>query len=158
MKKMVSLFLAFVMVVFSGCAKYNDTETSNVETSNDEHPAEIAVSIGEATEEQLSKDGYVHFCDQDSHNTEWKIVVTVNAEIDSLSFIEIDESDETRIGKVLFEDESPKTGGSYIFHTYINDAALNRGISYKDKNGLVRYFGINFSMDDGSLNLIEFEI
>ena len=164
-RKMLAIFLLAVLVVNVCSCDFTpndkiDKETSDTKDSeslDNDHEAEI-LSISIATEEQLSKDGYTHFYDQYSLNTEWKIVVTINAEIESFSFIEVDDSDKAEIGKVLFEEESPVTGSLYIIHTYINDAGLNRGISYKDKNGHIRYFGIDFSMDDGSLNLIELKI
>lgn len=118
----------------------------------------IAVSVCPATEEQLSNEsGYVHFYDTDSINTEWKILLTVESQVESLSFTEIDESEGTKLGKVLFEERSPSVGTSYVFHTYLNDATLNRGITYVDKSGNVRNFGIAVSMKDGTLYLKEIE-
>ena len=118
----------------------------------------VAVSVCPATEEQLSNENdYIHFYDTDSINTEWKILLTVESQVESLSFTEIDESEGTKLGKVLFEESSPSVGASYVFHTYLNDTTLNRGITYVDQSGNVRNFGIAISMKDGTLYLKEIE-
>lgn len=135
-----------ILLSFVSCAKQVDLDESDT----------VAVSVAAATDEQLSsEDGYVHFYDTDSINTEWKILLTVESQVESLSFIEIDESEVAKVGKVLFEEKAPRVGDSYVFHTYINDATLSRGISYSNESGNVRYFGIAVSMKDGTVYLKE---
>lgn len=69
----------------------------------------------------------------------------------------MDESDALSIVKTLYQAESPKIGDAYIFHIYINDATRNRGVSYKDNNGQIKYFGIECNMNNGSVSLKEVE-
>ncbi len=150
MKKQALLLfsVALILLSFVSCGEQVENSESD----------EIAISISTVTEEQLSNENeYVHFYDKGSVNTEWKILLTVESQVESLSFIEIDESEGTKLGKVLFEERSPRVGASYIFHTYLNDAVLNRGITYVDKSGNVRNFGIAVSMKDGTVYLKEIE-
>ncbi len=118
----------------------------------------ITFSIGLATEEQLSNESdYAHIYDEAAMHTDWKIIVTVNGDADSFCFVELVESEDgaEEVGRILFEADNVKSGSSFIFHTYINDATMNRGISYKDKNGKVKTFGIDMNMDDGTVSLKE---
>ena len=150
MKKLPLILTVTLLILLSFVSCDGQVEKNESDT--------VAVSVCPATEEQLSNENdYIHFYDTDSINTEWKILLTVESQVESLSFTEIDESEGTKLGKVLFEESSPSVGTSYIFHTYLNDATLNRGISYVDQSGNVRNFGIAVSMKDGTLYLMEIE-
>ncbi len=172
MKRFLVLFIMFALLSFSACNNNTndpiDTTTHNESTNdltdatetgkNDRDPLNIAISINRATDAQLSNAvDYTHFFDQDSMDTTWKVVVTVNAQISSLSFVELDESEHLKLGETLYEAKSPQIGSSYIFHTYINDATINRGISYVDQDGQTRHFAININMDNGAMYLSEIE-
>ncbi len=160
-KRFAITFVTVLMFfVFSFClyACDENSKTSVNSNNSDGGNSSIAVSISVATDEQLSSaTDFIHFYDADNINTDWKIVITVNEQINGFKFLELDESDTLRVGKTLYQAESPKIGDAYIFHTYLNDATLNRAVSYKDKNGQIRYFGIQCNMNDGSVCLKEVE-
>ncbi len=152
--------IMLMLVVFSFCLyACNDKAEATVNSnSSDGSNSSIAVSVSVATDKQTSNTtDYVHFYDKGNVNTDWKIVITVNEQIDGLEFLELDNSDALSIGKTLYQSESPKIGEAYIFHTYINDATLNRAVSYKNKNGQIKYFGIECNMNNGSVSLKEIE-
>lgn len=161
MKKCIFVTLFVIeLLSFSACDKNANGEMpSDVGDIPADSPLGMAVSMSIATEEQSSDtEGYIHFYDQDSIDTNWSVIITVNAPIKDFRFVELDESEELRMGKVLYEEETPPIGSSYMFHTYINDVALNRGISYQDQDGSIRYFGIYCDMKDGSVCLKEIEL
>lgn len=85
----------------------------------------------------------------------WKIVVESTKDVTDFRFLELDESEMLRVGNTVFELETLKADTPVLFHTYINDVTLNRGISYRDSNGVVRYFGFKFDANDGSVSLSE---
>ena len=156
MKKLVCLLL-FLILVFSLCLSACSGNLGDLESSSDiSNSDSIAISLGIATSEQLiNSTDYIHFYDSENVSNNYNIVVTVTGQIDDLKFLELDESENLKVVKTLYETESAKIGDSYIFHTYINDATLNRGISYKDKNGRIKYYGIQLSMGSGSIGLKE---
>ena len=150
--------IMLMLIAFSLCLYACDENAKATVNSNssDGGNSSIAVSISVATDKQISNTtDYIHFYDRDNINTDWKIVITVNEQIDGFEFLELDDSDALSIGKTLYQAESPKIGEAYIFHTYINDATLNRAVSYKDKNGQIKYFGIECNMNNGSVSLKE---
>ena len=152
--------IMLMLVAFSLCLYACDENAKATVNSNssDGGNSSIAVSISVATDKQISNTtDYIHFYDRDNINTDRKIVITVNEQIDGFEFLELDDSDALSIGKTLYQAESPKIGEAYIFHTYINDATLNRAVSYKDKNGQIKYFGIECNMNNGSVSLKEIE-
>lgn len=140
--------LTVILLTLASCGR----APNNVRTDGD------ALSISIAAEEQLLNGKSINYYDEAAMSTDWKIAVTVNGDIESLLFVEIDDSDETVIGRTLFEAHNVKQGSTYIFHTYINDAALNRGIRYKDKNGNVKTFASDVSMKDGTVYFKELDL
>ena len=158
MKKSLCL-LMFLVLVFSFCLSACSDSSGDLESLIDAGSSDsIAISLGIATSEQLiNTTDYIHFYDSENVSNNYNIVITVNGQIDDLKFLELDESENLKVGKTLYEIESAKIGESYIFHTYINDATLNRGISYKDKNGRIKHYGIELHMDSGSIDLKEID-
>jgi len=95
----------------------------------------------------------VHDTKAISHS--WKIVVETTKDVTDFRFVELDESEKLKVGDTVFEFETLKANTPVLFHTYINDATLNRGISYQDSNGVVRYFGFKCDANDGTVSLSE---
>ena len=160
MKKIIAIAMVVLFLfVFSICLSACSDNSGNLESSSDVSSSDrIAISLGIATSEQLiNTTDYIHFYDSENVSNNYNIVITVNGQIDDLKFLELDESENLKVGKTLYEIESAKIGESYIFHTYINDAMLNRGISYKDKNGRIKHYGIELHMDSGSIDLKEID-
>ena len=137
----------------------SSAQVESSEQVESDEAEQVAVSVELASAEDLADaGGRVHFYDTDSINTEWKLLVSVDSPLSKLCFIEINESEGPEIGKSLFEAPSASVGDSFVFHTYINDTTLNRGISYTCEDGRVKYYGIAVSMKDGSLYLKELAI
>ena len=158
MRKRFVIMIMLIAFSLCLCACDKNSKASVNSNNSDGGNSSIAVSVSVATDEQLSNaTDFIHFYDRDSINTDWKIVITVNEQIDGFEFLELDESDALSIGKTLYQAQFPKIGDAYIFHTYINDATLNRAVSYKDKNGQIKYFGIECNMNNGSVSLKEIE-
>jgi len=102
---------------------------------------DIEFEVGFATEEMINSDNYINFVD----NTDQygyknaQLYIKPNLELKEFKFIELDESEALRVGKVLFEIPSLYEK-PFVVQTYINDATFNRGFCYVDKNGNERYY------------------
>jgi|GEM_PF-1995872 len=124
--------------------------------SNDTPANEKIITIQLIDEAQVGDyptDAQYH--DTKAPSQSWKIVVKAAKDVTDFRFVELDESEALTVGTTLFTQKTLKADSPVLLHTYINDATLNRGISYRDENGTVRYFGIAYSGRDGSLSLKE---
>lgn len=159
MKKRLFILITTILLLLSFALVSCSEQVESSKQIESDEAEQIAVSVKLASAEDLvDEGGRVHFYDTDSINIEWKLLVSVDSPLSKLCFIEIDESEGTEIGKSLFETPSASVGDSFVFHTYINDATLNRGISYTCADGRVKYYGIAVSMKDGALYLEELKI
>lgn len=134
----------------------SDDDTLNGDDSQNDEIITIQL-IDEAQVGDYPTDA--QYYDTKASSQDWKIVVKAAKDVTDFRFVELDESETLEIGETLFTQETLKADSAVLLHTYINDAALNRGISYRNKNGTVRYFGIEYSGRDGSISLkkIRFE-
>ncbi|MBO5797829.1 MAG: hypothetical protein J6R77_05735, partial [Clostridia bacterium] len=94
--------------------------------------------------------------DENAEDGWWNLRLSTRQAVTGLQFIEVDESEVTTAGKVLYEVESLNAGEAVYITTYLNDTTANRGISFLDVWGQRRYYTIEVSMKDGSLSLKEF--
>ena len=117
--------------------------------------AAFDIDVQPSDAEGTESPDYVHFVDETGLSPNYKITVTAKETIDSFCFIELDEAEELTVGKTLYVHSA---GKPLVIHTYLNDAALNRGISYVDESGEVIYMGFFVSMRDGSVTLEEIAI
>lgn len=95
------------------------------------------------------------YYDSKAPSQTWKILVEATKDIKNFRFVELDESETLKVGQTIVELEILKANTPILLHTYINDVTLNRGISYQDDDGVVRYFGFNMNLNDGSVTLTE---
>ncbi len=114
---------------------------------------EIDAQPSDAEGTELSD--YVHFVDESGLSPNFKITVTAKETIDSFCFIELDEAEDLKVGKTLYVHS---VGKPLVIHTYLNDATLNRGISYVDESGEVIYMGFICDMKDGGVRLDEIAV
>ncbi len=116
---------------------------------------ESKVTVALASEEQAAdKDNFTHFYDESSGG-EWKLIFTVNKKVKDFCFLELDESEKLKIADTLFSLDTFSDDSPLVVHTYINDATVNRGISFVDGGGETRYYGIYWSAKDGEISLKE---
>ena len=169
--KKVFLFSLVLSMLFVTCGCANKTPDSGTVSSVTESPVDsskvdnnktdINVKIELATNDQLNDtENYTHFYDTKAISQNWNIVVKTSENITEFCFVELDSSEALDLGDTLFKLETMDADKQVILHTYINDVELNRGISYKDQNGVVRYFGFACDMsgngDTISLEEIKF--
>lgn len=95
------------------------------------------------------------YYDSKAPSQTWKILVEATKDVKNFRFVELDESETLKVGQTIVELEILKANTPILLHTYINDVTLNRGISYQDDDGVVRYFGFNMNLNDGSVTLTE---
>lgn len=95
------------------------------------------------------------YYDSKAPSQTWKILVEATKDIKNFRFVELDESETLKVGQTIVELEILKANTPILLHTYINDVTLNRGISYQDDDGVVRYFGFNMNLNNGSVTLTE---
>ena len=90
---------------------------------------------------------------------EWVLVWKVNTTLKDFNFLAMDESEELRVDKVLYSLSELTPDKPLVVATYINDATINRGISFTDNKGNTVYYVIELSMADGSyiLSQVEFD-
>lgn len=119
---------------------------------------ESKVTVALASEEQAAdKDNFTHFYDELSGG-EWKLIFTVNKKVRDFKFLELDESEKLKVADTLFSLDTFSDDSPLVVHTYINDATVNRGISFVDDNGKTRYYGIVVNMKDGAVSLKEITV
>ncbi len=101
-------------------------------------------------------DDALHFVDSTVSQTNYDLIFSTSATVTDFKILEMDESDVLQVKSTLFRlyEFTPKM--SFAVSTYINDATINRGISYVDQNGEEFIFSIVVSMKDGSVSLKEF--
>lgn len=133
----------------------SDDDTLNGDDSQNDEIITVQL-IDDAQVGDYPTDAQYH--DTKAPSQDWKIVVKATKDVTDFRFIELDESETLGIGTTLFTQETLKADSPVLLHTYINDAALNRGISYRDENGTVRYFGFEYSGRDGSISLKEIRV
>ena len=97
------------------------------------------------------------YYDSKAPSQTWKILVEATKDVKNFRFVELDESETLKVGQTIVELEILKANTPILLHTYINDVRLNRGIFYQDDDddGVVRYFGFNMNLNDGSVTLTE---
>ncbi len=98
------------------------------------------------------------YYDTKSSSRDWKILLEAKTDIKNFRFIELNEAEVLKAGDALFELETLKANTPILLHTYINDVTLNRGISYQDDNGVVRYFALNIPLNGDSFSLSEIHL
>ncbi len=104
MRKRFVIMLMLIAFSLCLCACDENAKASVNSNSSDGGNSNIAVSVSVATDEQLSNaTDNIHFYDMDNINTDWKIVITVNGQVDGFEFLELDESDALNIGKTLYQ-------------------------------------------------------
>lgn len=171
MKKMmlVCLFAMFIFSVFSACNKeatsenittYNMVDssiTNNISAIDiSTIPIDELIKIEIANDEQIKDTiNFTHYYDEKTDFQTWKIIVESVENLKNFKFIELDSSEVLRVVDTIFKLDNLEANKPVLIHTYINDAALNRGISIEDDKGNVRFFSIGCSMCDGSLVLSE---
>ena len=114
------------------------------------------ISFELVSEKQLSDyQSATQYYDEKAISQSWIIGVKSTTDVKNFRFIELDETEALKVGDTLFELKPLKANTSVLLHTYINDVTLNRGISYQDNNGVVRYFAFEFDLSNGTLLLSE---
>ena len=116
------------------------------EQNSDITNAEDIFEIGIATEEMLADDSNIHFVDESAAYNNYDIYIRPNYNLTDFKFIELDESEDLKIGRTLYEIGDFSEGDTFIGSTYINDVTANRGFGFIDQNGNQRYFAITFDM------------
>ena len=145
------------------------TEKAPSETTH-ESPAATPISVirSELLVLEIYDNGYdtdalgehVYFFDEIVNEMgEWVLVWKVNTTLKDFNFLAMDESEELRVDKVLYSLSELTPDKPLVVATYINDATINRGISFTDNKGNTVYYVIELSMADGSyiLSQVEFD-
>ena len=88
---------------------------------------------------------------------EWVLVWKANTTLKDFKFLAMDESEELKVEKTLYSLSELTPDKPLVVATYINDATVNRGISFTDSNGDTVYYVIELSMKDGSYTLSKVE-
>lgn len=100
-------------------------------------------------------DDALHFVDDTVSHTNYDVIFTTDTTVKDFKVLEMDETEKLEVGETLFclYEFTPEM--SFAVSTYINDATINRGISYVDQNGEEFIFSIVVSMKDSSISLKE---
>ncbi len=88
---------------------------------------------------------------------EWVLVWKANVTLKDFKFLAMDESEELRVEETLYSLSELTPEKPLVVATYINDATINRGISFTDSEGNTVYYVIELSMNDGSYKLSKVE-
>lgn len=102
-------------------------------------------------------DDALHFVDKTVTSTNYDLLFTTETEVTDFKVLAMDESEKLAVEEELFCLHRFTPDISFAVSTYINDATINRGISYVDQNGEEFIFSIVISMKDGSVSLKEFK-
>ena len=101
---------------------------------------------------------HIYFFDEIADEMgEWVLVWKANTTLKGFKFLEMDESEELKVEKTLYSLSELTPYKPLVVATYINDATVNRGISFTDSNGDTVYYVIALSMKDGSYTLSKVE-
>ena len=131
-----------------------ETETPPVSESTAEYYT-LPFTLSTVSDEFMAVSDLAYIYN-DEEGSGWNLRLMFHHAVTRLQFIEVEESEETTAGKVLYEKESFAAGDALHITTYLNDTAANRGLSFLDVWGQRRYYTIEVSMKDGSLSLKEF--
>ncbi len=131
-----------------------ETETPPVSESTAEYYT-LPLSLCTVSDEFMAVSDLAYIYN-DEEGSGWNLRLMFHHAVTGLQFIEVEESEETTAGKVLYEKESFAAGDALHITTYLNDTTANRGLSFLDMWGQRRYYTIEVSMKDGSLSLKEF--
>lgn len=157
-KRLFTILLAVLMLwALTGCystytTKDNDTTATTTTTTQ----AEQAIAPIELVEGELPTDAIVHR-DTDAVDTNEIVLLKANTNLTDLRFLALG-ANTPMVEKVLFTLPSLSEGLHWAIHTYINDAAPNRGVACTDQEGKTYYYAIVWSGKDGSLSLQELAI
>ena len=118
-----------------------------------------AVSVGYAGADVTTNIlDYITFAESGDGATTHSLLFTANENVTQFKFLALDDSEELAVSETLFTIDSFTPEKPFVAFTYINDATVNRGISFVDSEGNTKYFYVALSMDDSSLSLVEFEV
>ena len=141
----------------SQSASQSTSQSASQSASQSEEPK---VSIDYASPELLNDKGSYDYYSEDDFSAE--IVLTTNFDAENLRFIAVAYTETGGSFKLTEEKElfsygtlTPKK--PLVIGTNFFGVIPDRGISFKDTNGVERYYVLTMSGDDGSILLIAFE-
>ena len=141
-KRLISLVLCitFCAFVFCGCVSFPDETVPTVRLATD---AEIA-----------GKDGFLYCFDEYTLNGTHNIIVSIDKDITDFKFWVIDDAEGIYFKDCIYSLDKVGANEKIFISTYINDATINRGFSYK-YNGKTEYLYIQYDMSGEKESLVD---
>ncbi len=139
--RLISFSLCFIMcmTVFCGCVSFPDEAIATVRLATD---AEIA-----------DKDGFVYCFDEYTLNGTHNIIISFDKDITDFKFWIIDDSEGLYFKDCIYSLDKVGANEKIFISTYINDATINRGFSFKYNAGR-EFLKIEYAMSGESENAL----
>lgn len=140
----------------------DDVRDNHEEDQSAEMTANAAVKINYAEKELLfNHDIAAEYVDDESEY-QVKVVFSTDAVVKNVKFLELgfsDENDELKLNveKELYVLNELSPDSVFIVYMAFQGIIPDRGISYVDQDGTVRYYAVEMSGKDGSLLMTEMQ-
>ena len=129
---MSATMLLSCLLLVSGLAGCSQEESSS---------ADITMTI---LEEPPDASSCIRFVDETTATPTWHLLFSTDETVTNVQLLTLDES-ETQ-GDALYTLDKLTPDKPLVVSTYINDATINRGVSYVDDNGATHIYSIIYSL------------